>query len=455
VGRTFEDHARAVVELLRSIADLDDAQNELACNVAEQNLIKYTIAASCHKMYTRLKPSNLRSADFFDTLTHLDGHWSQYKPRPPSTPKGSPKYSVLEENFLKFVLGIQESNMIDISFIPHLLRLAKAFKNNGKAVRHLYTKDTYREIHHLLCKLLAAYREHLRELTEFKKSQGKTVFSERVHAVTSAGLFLHTMAYGPILERHFAHMASILGVIMQARPWENTTSSNDPEERESRTILPESKSHLEGPPDQDDPDSESYQDSELIAVQPDTKLTETTVITPSQSFHKWSRLMVSYFEAGKIVVEHVKARTSKTLSLTIIKIPHQGQRMMSWSDVADSGSYDAGERLATAMSYVDSPPLRFSALDESTVDLATDDTAWAKQLNAITNAADFRRAIKYIQNTHSSATAELFNPEAPLSTGEGFKGTVHCEAGLASLSYARNTEYSPLDEHSLWFAQVC
>jgi hypothetical protein len=165
--------------------------------------------------------------------------------------------------------------------------------------------------------------------------------------------------------------------------------------------------------------------------------------------------MVSYFEAHKIVVDHVKAKTkrSKSLSLTIVKIPHQGRMMMSWSDLAADGPYDT-EKLPTAMSHVDTPSLRFSELDEPIVDLATDDTAWAEQLNAITNAADFRRAIKYIQDTHTSIT-EFFDSEASLSTGDGFTGTVHCEAGLASLSYAHNTEYGPADEHSLWFAQVC
>ena len=164
--------------------------------------------------------------------------------------------------------------------------------------------------------------------------------------------------------------------------------------------------------------------------------------------------MVSYFEAYKIVVDYVQAKQAKTLSLTIVKIPHQGRRMMSWLDLAD-GPYDTvSGKLPTAMSHVDTPSLRFSALDEPIVDLATDDTAWAEQLKAITNAADFRRAIKYIQNRHTSI-AKYFDPEAALSTGDGFKGTVHCEAGLASLSYACNTKYGPPDEHSLWFAQVC
>jgi hypothetical protein len=440
-----------VVDLLRNIADLDAAQNELACNIAEKDLLQYIIGASVQKMYTRLKPSNTYSANFFDALTYLDDHWDQYNPNPPSTPKVSPKYSLLEENFLSFIIPIQESNAIKNLSIPHLLDLATAFGREGKAVRHIYTEDTYREIHQLLCKMLAAYRENLRELSEFQKPQGKKVLAERVAAATFTGLFLHTMAYCPILERHFERMSDILGVIMQTRPWVKTTTPNDPEGPEYRKILPEGKSHLEGPPDQDDPDSESYQDSELIAVQPRTKLTETAVITTSQSFHKWSRLMVSYFDAYKIVVDYVKAKQSKSLSLTIIKIPHQGRRMMKWTDLAD-GPFDIVSEMLP--SHVDTPSSRFSALDESIVDLTADDAAWAEQLKAITNAADFRRAIKYIQDAHTSI-AEFFDPTAPLSTGDGFKGTVHCEAGLASLAYAHNTEYGPPDEHSLWFAQVC
>ena len=105
-------------------------------------------------------------------------------------------------------------------------------------------------------------------------------------------------------------------------------------------------------------------------------------------------------------------------------------------------------------SYVDTPSSRFSALDESIVDLTADDAAWAEQLKAITNAADFCRAIIYIQDAHMSI-AKFFDPTAPLSTRDGFKGTMYCEAGLASLAYAHNTEHGPPDKHSLWFAQVC
>ena len=183
--------------------------------------------------------------------------------------------------------------------------------------------------------MLAAYQENLCELSEFKKPQDKKVLAEHVATATFTGLFLHTMAYGPILERHFERMSDILSVIMQTRLWVKTTMPNDPEGPEYRKILPQGKLQLEDLTDQDNPDSESYQDSELIAVQPCTKLTETAIITMSQSFHKWSRLMVLYFEAYKIVVDYVKAKQSKSLSLTIIKILHQGQRMMKWADLAD------------------------------------------------------------------------------------------------------------------------
>ena len=276
LGQTFDDHARAVVDLLREIVILTTAKDESACDEAGSHLLQYTIGASCYKMYTRLKPSNTYSSNFFNALTHLDVHWDRYNPNPPFTPKGSPKYSSLEENFLDFIIEIQKLNMIENLSIPHLLELATAFGAQRKAVHHLYTQDTYREIHHLLCKLLAVYREQLHELTEFQKSLGKDVLSDRIRDVTFTGLCLHTMAYGPILERHFDNMSDILGRLMQTMPWVQMTTPNNPE---SRTTLPESKSH---PLDQDDPDPESYQDSELIAIQPRTKLTETTAITTSQ-----------------------------------------------------------------------------------------------------------------------------------------------------------------------------
>jgi hypothetical protein len=398
-------------------------------------------------MYDRLKPSNTYSANFFHTLMHLDNHWDQYNPSPPSTPKGPPTYSTMDEDFLAL---IGELGTLDNISIPHLMDLATEFRKEKKAVRHLYTRDTYREIHHLLCQMLTSYQESLRVLSRLEKPQGEAALTERVLDVTFPGLWLHTMAYGSVLESHFERMSDILGVIMQSKPWVKTTAPNDSEVHAPRTTLPESES--QDPESQQD-DPESTQDSELIAVQPRTKLTETATITTSQSFHKWSRLMVSYFEAFKIVINYVKERKTKSLSLslTVVKIPHQGREMMTWSDLAD-GPYDTvSEKLPT--SRADTPSLRFAPPDEPVVDPASD-AAWAAQLKAITNAEDFRRAIRYIKDMHSSL-ADSFSPTSALSTGDDFKGTVHCEAGLASLAYARNSKYRPLDGNDLWFSLVC
>jgi hypothetical protein len=445
IGRPFEDHAQTVVDHLRIIANLHDAEPSQntppegsPCETAGHDLLKYVIAASFKKMHARLKPSNKYSADFVNTLLYLENHWDHYNPSPPSTPAGQPKYSALDEDFLSM---IAEPDMLDNLSIPHLMDLATEFLGDcdRKAVRHLYTQDTYREIHHLLCQLLTSYQEGLRVLNEFEKSKGAEALTERVLDVAAAGLCLHTMAYGSVLERHFERMSDILSVIMQSKPWVKTTAPNDSKER---AHPPESESQ--------DADPESSQDSELIAVQPKTKLTETDMITTSQSFHKWSRLMVSYFESYKIVVNYVKER-SLSLSLTIVKIPHQGQQMTTWSDLAD-GPYDiVSAKLPTSPAPFEGF-LRFALPDKSVVD-PTSDAAWAAQLKAITNAEDFRRAIRYIQTVHSSLT-EFFCDTAPLSTGDGFKGTVHCEAGLASLAYARDTDYRPLGI-DLWFSLVC
>ena len=402
-------------------------------------------------MFDRLKPSNKYSADFLNTLMHLDDAWEFYDPKPPSTPNGTPKYSAVDEDFLDFVDQFQDQ--IEGLSIPHLTRLASEFKIKKKPVQHLYTKDTYREIHHLLCKLLAAYQKRLCKLSQFTKPQGKDVLIPDVIDVAFVGVGLHTMAYGSVLHKHFEAMSDILNTVMQSKPWEKKTMPNDPEVREHNTILSEGTFPSDDPQDDLQDDPELLQDSELIAVQPQTKITDTGMLGVSESFHKWSRLMVSYFEAVKTVTNFVKDKKSKFISLTVVDIPHQGEKMMKWSDLAD-GPYDTVEENHPTFRF-DTPSLRFAnAPDKPEVDLATDDTAWAAQLKEITNADDFRRTVKYITSKHSSI-AQFFDNTAALSVGDHFKGTVHCEAGLASLVHARNTEYETSDPSSLWFASVC
>ena len=448
IGLRFRDHAHAVFDLLHNIATPQNTalpQEESGYEAAEHNLLKYVTGASFQKMYDRLKPSNQYSANFINTLLHLDDAWEHYNPKPPSTPNGTPKYSAMDEDFLDFVVLLP--HQIQGLSIPHLMRLASEFTIKKKPVQHLYTRDTYREIHHLLCKLLTAYQERLHKLNEFTKPQGKEVLVWSVIDVAFVGVGLHTMAYGSVLQKHFEGMSNHLITVMKSKPW--VKKPNDPEVREHSTILPEGALPSDEP--QDDP--ELLQDSELIAVQPQTKITDTGVLGMSESFYKWSRLMVSYFEALKTVTNFVKDKKSKFISLTVVNIPHQGQKMMTLSDLAD-GPYDTVEEKHPTFRF-DTPSLRFgNPPDKPEVDSATDDAAWAAQLKTITNADDFRRAIKYITSTHTSMT-KFFDETAALSVGDKFTGTVHCEVGLASLVHARNTEYDTPDPSSLWFASVC
>jgi hypothetical protein len=147
--------------------------------------------------------------------------------------------------------------------------------------------------------------------------------------------------------------------------------------------------------------------------------------------------------------------------MTIVALPHQGRKMKPWShlvkdqftkfntveeDLSASGSSTASSTFSSGHRFAHLPDL-------PEVGLATDNDIWASKLMAITNADDFKCAIAYILSKHSYF-APHFCSTAPLSMGNTFKGTVHCEAGLASLEYARNTRYDTLDPSALWFASV-
>jgi hypothetical protein len=291
----FQDHAQVLIDLL---------QRALLCKEAEENLLKYVIAKSFQKMYFRMK-NTIYSADFLATLTHLNKNWNSYKPKPPSTPTGAPEYSDMDENFLDLVPLIP--NVIENISIPYLTRLAENFETERQPIEHLYTKDTYQEIHNLLCELFTAYQKGLRSLKDFVKKNGKQTLADNIASVALVGIMLHTMAYGSFLGDHFKGMSDLLNMILRDRLWEKKLDSTTVvpiKEHEHSTVSSKGGIFPEDP--QDDP--ELLQDLELVSVQPRTRITDTTVLTVDESFHKWSRLMVSYFEAIKTIIEFIKEK---------------------------------------------------------------------------------------------------------------------------------------------------
>jgi hypothetical protein len=293
-SQTFQDHAHSLVTLLRRDPAIDRITQE-------RNFFTYVVAKSFPKMHHRIDHSKL-SFPFFNSLINLGPFI--YKSSSTDQPIPSP-YLNLDISFLHILPEISARANIKI---PYLINLAQSYAKDSVSLP-IYNASTCNEYHQVLCTLLRGLRDGLSSLKQFQPSQGRTLLEQLIDDVLYYSMILHSMVYGSWMETHLQEIGDLL-ITSHARSASNVNKIGEIED-------------IEG------------EDTELKSIQPSTVQGDRP-LPVWEAFRGWLRLIVSYLEAGSIVTNYVHIYGPESMSIKVIGIPHQGQDMLSWMDLASA-----------------------------------------------------------------------------------------------------------------------
>ncbi|KAF8804067.1 hypothetical protein BYT27DRAFT_7194791 [Phlegmacium glaucopus] len=273
-------------------------------------LRKYTIATCYPKMARRLEHplSNL----YIESLRGVKDF-----PFHPNLPKDMPPTKIANDRvFLdQFVAATKIHPQIIKSSIANITLMLNNLPPVGEPFE-LYTSETCMEFHNLLVEILDRFRESIQKLKSLLSTKGSTPSTEDSedveHSLNRISVFafaLQKIASGYAFEMHLRNIQSLL-----ADPRQSDTDNSMPnvEKKEGEREL----------------------DEELAEI----LITDLDVPTPLwQTYRDWVRLMVVHFDAIGILVNYVtKTRTAppyQSISVKILVAPPAGEDFLSWSDL--------------------------------------------------------------------------------------------------------------------------
>ena len=297
----------------------------------------------------------------------------------------------------------------------------------------------------------------------------------------------HLCAIKDLLQRH--HSAFVARAKKKKKPSQNQQS---PMQTASQIAPDETEFEFdETETEFDEIEIEQDAETELMEVQPRTRQNDVN-LPVWEAFREWLHLMVSYFESYRVLTDYLATHVNASLSdlppslfkIKVATVPLQRDDMTPWKELVpkyvestnntiahptsddhtvsdesisegpteshagdipitddtraadlfnatSTGGYFSPERDLdnTYVVHYDGS----SAASQSGSDDA-DTLTLASKLNKITSADDVFKIIKLLRGSDTTKHFEVnFCPESPLAKGNRFKGTVHCEASLASL----------------------
>jgi len=280
---------------------------------------------------------------------------------------------MLSQPFMEKILKVNDLE------IPNLMQ------HSREKSHPIYRAQTCRDFHRLLCALLEGYQKCLSHLQRtFTKMtpqtllENKTQFQDAINITLTYMSALRTLIQSSAISEHLEKFHHVLDVEV------GNKGVND-----------------------DDDDEEEEEDTDLIGVQPMTMIGGVEPLSVCNAYKRWLRLQVTYLESAAVLTKLASkfpnnaASTSpgnaapddEIMSIKVIAIGHQGSQMHPWELV-----------------------IRDIIGPNDTI-LPADD------------------AINLIRRLMSNDPV-LKRTFSRLSTGEGFRGTLHCEACLASLMRA-------------------
>jgi len=424
---------------------------------------RYVIATCFRKILYRLQHSISRP--FFTSVTGV----SIFKfPEHPQTPC-SPSELQRDSDFLTAILSFETENPI-----PNLNEQAKAARD--RLPFKVYTEETHIELHTLLCELLKRFESSLETLAGYHSVTGSSGDYQRdLHATASIGYVLFRLARSAAIEKHFKAIESSLA----------DRRHNKTKDVKLDGIMADGV--------EIDPEFGSIQD------------THGEVGAPAlwQSYLNWFRLMIVHFEAVWNLAEYLLRPDfqSHTIDIKILPSPRASETMLSWeklllSDHFPDSSYsmnvgnqptneiveflrwspfdEEGNRASYSVENVivalkdllgESPPfddhrtpaqsiieeiqkLRIFNYHQSLLwdTYATRMRTKVELLECVTDSSEFRSTItdiiRMLEPLRDSSRLFLQLSRQPLSSGNGFRGSLHCELFLASLISLSRTETS-------------
>ena len=345
--------------------------------------------------------------------------------------------------------------------IPNILKLASNLHSDDKILQ-LYSNETSVEFHRLLLYLLQKFQAALGQLTACDPTMATTkdtnaevpdykkIFDENIRNVYIYGYGLLRLSRGRAFQLHLANIEPLL---------RDALDLGDEEEDD----------HKEG-------DQERY-DDELEEIRP--TLPQNGVLP--RSFTTWLRLMVAHFDATEIVARAIVKLNVDTVSVTILVAPETDNTLLPWRTLfshpylpnIDPGSdrdvpshddicafLEEGISRAKAAKYQHelvenalkawSSPRRSEVIrnfhllaidqgsDAKVHDVLSKIIKWETLLKQPSEKSNRKELSTDILSSIKKLKAELLgqcNRDIFFSNLENmsFKGTLHCEACLASL----------------------
>lgn len=259
-------------------------------------LLQYVVSTSYRKMRRRLVTP--LSTQYHDHLNRIASHKSFLFNQPPqgwiSSTVGDRSDIILRGYITSPTffgdLGID---------IPQRLRQAAKNSQNLKQTTQLYqtiyTKESFKDYHALLCALLLAYAKGLENLTRSFE------FEKNVRRVRSLGHILDRMTSGSIMERHLQNIDSLL---QDYRRGKNMQKDEDADTEEDT-----------------DMDEDADLEAEVIDLDDNSE-------SPTQLWKlyiKWLKLMVVQFKAAETLIHYVRSqafiKTFNGISVKVLVLP--------------------------------------------------------------------------------------------------------------------------------------
>lgn len=409
--------------------------------------IQAYVAATCYPKILRRMKNQTVSQSYIRSLRAVTSFDFNEAMRGEPTTREIANNRQLVLNYLLPIEKLQKTNNY-----PRLIEQAKSASNKNF---QLYTEGTCVEFHQLLLDLIDRFRGVLDGLqnnrgTEKASTKGSKEFKMNAQLAMVCAYGLQRLATGAAIRMHLRTIAVFL------------------QRKHSRTSMPISGEMQE--------EADEELDEDLKAVQPSV-MKEGVEIPLWRSYVDWLRLMISHFDAVEILVRFVMGSQfhQQTISIQIIVAPTVDNQLLDWQQLFTEPT------LFPISSSTDTLPIPLDTNRPNayitnanllvSLNNALTTCSVAKQAKLAWDNNDVNKTFKYFQKLESSdwpgwrdciqetlamlrpldsrtpsddfsrkkiseaidslvESAKFFNC---LNNDQAFKGTLHCEACLASL----------------------
>jgi hypothetical protein len=463
--------------ILRNLIFLKDPESSFS------TLLKYTITTCYSKMNRRFK--HHLSQRHLESLEHLKVEDFSFNPELQSdTDPG--KMSNDRALITGFVFQTKENPNMLTSSIPNIQLLCDNLPHKSEPFQ-LYTSETCREFHSLVVELLGKFRNYLNDL-EGRLKGDPAAFKDTVNRTIVFGNALLRIARGSAFEMHLQNIATLLEDHRRISDAEISMPMPD-------LAMEDEEADVEN--------EEEELDEELLPIM--SFVTDEGQPMPLWKIYRdWMRLMIVHFDAAKILTGYASQSPLpyKTVSFKILVYPRVDQAFLPWSDlfsdsrfipqaqaIADAtgrpGIHKSNEEIlkflndglksvktsnaiekqgrsvmkiwknSSKYAGYEQTVQKLTALkpaykDDSDIDeiLALLST-WKKNQLINSQATDEITGKLHSWYGKVKSTAEKNSVSFPIDSGNcrDFSGTLHCEAGLASILHKGTRDSMRADEY--------